>query len=485
MNESKSFTYQTRCRPNELGEQILHSYGSLYGSVERHLLNDLSKKIPINFLKSSYLIKYGITARQFNACRVSVEGKTAAAKASRERRIADLKEKIFCLEKKLPKIKKKEVRHQKNRALVSMKLRFEKLSQDHKEGSISICFGGRKLFREQFFLEKNGYASFEEWKQDWKSARNSEFFCLGSKDETSGNQSCVLTLDERGCFHLRLRLPDSLAKISGSKYLLISDVVFNYGREEILQALAEKKALGYRFKCDEKGWRIFISFTQEKTPVLTKEALGGIGVDVNADHLALTEIDAKGNPVDKKTFPLCTYGKTTDQIKALIGDACQKIVALAKEKQKPLVAEKLDFTKKKSTLKEESSSKQARMLSSLSYSHILKNLERKAFKEGVGFSTVNPAMTSIIGKIKFAKRYGLSIHHAAALCIVRRFFSFSEAPSKCAMKVSHKNIQVTCPLPVRNRRQHVWKFWREANRKLKAALAAHFRSSQDPRYSRS
>ena len=149
------------------------------------------------------------------------------------------------------------------------------------------------------------------------------------------------------------------------------------------------------------------------------------------------------------------------------------------------VAEKQDFTKKKATLKEESSPKQARMLSSLSYSHILENLERKAFKEGVGFFTVNPAMTSIIGKVKFAKRYGLSIHHAAALCIVRRLFGFSEAPSKCPMKVLHKNIQVTCLLPVRNRRQHVWKFWREVNRKLKTALAAHIRGSQGPQYCRS
>jgi len=142
----------------------------------------------------------------------------------------------------------------------------------------------------------------------------------------------------------------------------------------VLRALSEKKALSCRFKRDEKGWRIFISFTQEKTPVLTKEAIGGIGIDVNADHLALTEIDPKGNPTYKKTFPLSTYGKTTDQIKALVGDACQKIVAFAKEKQKPLIAEKLDFTKKKATLKEGSSPKLAGMLSSLSYSHILESL---------------------------------------------------------------------------------------------------------------
>ena len=125
------------------------------------------------------------------------------------------------------------------------------------------------------------------------------------------------------------------------------------------------------------------------------------------------------------------------------------------------------------------------MLSSFSYSCFLTNLERKAFQQGVELCKVSPAMTSIIGRIKFAKRYGLSTHHAAALCIARRFFQFSEAPSRCSMKVVHKSIQVTCPLPVRNREQHVWVFWRKASQKLKTALAAHFRASLYPRYCRS
>jgi IS605 OrfB family transposase len=484
MNESKNFTYQARISSSEQQKQVLGACANLCGSVERHLFEDLNKNLPINSLKRSYLIEHRITARQFNACRVSVEGKISGAQECRAGQISQLKEKIGSLEKKILKIKNKKIRHHKNRSLISMRLRLEKLEQAHKEGPVSICFGGRKLFHAQYSLEENGYGSFEDWKKDWEFSRSSEFFCLGSKDETGGNQSCVLTLGENKLCHLRLRIPDSLAEIYGTKYLVLSNIAFNYGYEEIVRALSEKKALSYRFKQDEKGWRVFISFSQEKAFVVTREVLGGIGVDINADHLAGTEIDAKGNPIDKQTFPLCTYGKEAAQTKALIGDVCQSIVALAKEKQKPIVVENLDFSKKKATLKEESTPKLARMLSSLSYSHILENLERKAFKEGVGFFRVNPAMTSIIGKVKFAKRYGLSTHHAAALCIVRRFFKFSEAPSKCPMKVVHKNIQVTCPLPERNRRQHVWKFWIGANRKLKAALAALLRGSQGPLYSR-
>ncbi len=477
MNDFKTFTYQTRCKLDESSDSVLGDYANLYGSVERHLFRDIEKKLPVNDLKRKYILKHGITARQFNACKVSIDGKRDFIKEGRKLQIEGLKEKICALEKKLPKIKNKKIIHQKKRSLISMKRRLEKVLTKQKEGKLSLCFGGKKLFHKQFHLEENTGSSFQMWKDEWEEARSSKFFCLGSKDETSGNQSCTLTTNQEGSFNLRIRLPNVLVKRYGMKYLTLSDIHFSYGRQELLEALSLKRALSYRFKKDKKGWRIFVSFSREKAPIVTKENLGAIGVDINANHLAVTEIDAKGNPVDKKTFPLCCYGKTSDQAKALIGDICREIVLLAQEKRKPIIVEKLDFKKKKARLKEESSSKLARMLSSLSYSYILESLHRKAFQEGVQFFTVSPVLTSVIGRIKFAKRYGLSIHHAAALCIARRFFKFSEAPSKCPMKVMHKNVQVTCPLPERNREQHVWTFWIEASKKLKTALAAHVRAS--------
>lgn len=107
MNEAKTFSYQTRCALGELECTIIQDYADLYTSVERHLFRDLIKKHSLNTLKKEYIAKYGITARQFNACRVSIEGKIAAVKASQEGRIENLKERISSLEKKLPKIKDK------------------------------------------------------------------------------------------------------------------------------------------------------------------------------------------------------------------------------------------------------------------------------------------------------------------------------------------------------------------------------------------
>ena len=47
-------------------------------------------------------------------------------------------------------------------------------------------------------------------------------------------------------------------------------------------------------------------------------------------------------------------------------------------------------------------------------------------RNGVALSRVNPAYTSIIGRVKFALRYGLSVHEAASVTIARRAMGNSE-----------------------------------------------------------
>ncbi len=470
--ESKTFTYQSRPTVGAQEFTILKAWAELFGRAKRKLFTALMKSEEMNFLKSSYLKEYEITARHFNAIAVSVKGKIEAAKEARARQIADLKAKIPLLEKKLSRIKDKQKKHQKGRSLIAIRTRLDHLLKEQKTGTVSLCFGSKKLFNAQFALEENGFSSFEEWKQTWQEERSSEIFLLGSKDETTGNQSCVITQQDNGKWSLRLRLPDSLAKEHG-KYLILSDLSFPYGDKELRKALSLKTALNYRLKKDEKGFRVFISFAHEKAEVVTNPNLGAIGVDINANHIALAEIDAKGNPIHKETISLNTYGKSKDQAKAIIGDAISKIIDFSLNRKKPLVVEKLDFTKKKRSL---STPKQARMLSSFSYSHILQSLAAKGFRLGVEIFSVNPAMTSIIGKFKFAKRYGFGNHHAAALCIARRKYQFSEAPSKSVMTVTYKNAHVTSSLPVRNREEHVWTFWKKADKKIKTALAAHFRA---------
>ena len=75
--------------------------------------------------------------------------------------------------------------HQKRRRLANLESRLAGLEADVAAGRVRLCFGSKRLWRKQHHLEQNGYASHEEWLQDWQDARSDEFFVLGSRDETA------------------------------------------------------------------------------------------------------------------------------------------------------------------------------------------------------------------------------------------------------------------------------------------------------------
>ncbi len=92
----QTFTYQTRLLNNEENFASLEEYASLYGKIERSLFEDL-KRHDLNSVKQLDLASFGITARQFNAIRISLEGKIESATQSLMANITRLQEKIATL----------------------------------------------------------------------------------------------------------------------------------------------------------------------------------------------------------------------------------------------------------------------------------------------------------------------------------------------------------------------------------------------------
>ena len=111
-----------------------------------------------------------------------------------------------------------------------------KLFADIAAGRVRLCFGSKKLWRKQYDLKANGYASREAWLEEWRDVRSDEFFVLGSRDETAGCQLCVATVADDGTVTLRLRMPDGLAGLHG-KYLVVPNVRFASGHDVVLSAL--------------------------------------------------------------------------------------------------------------------------------------------------------------------------------------------------------------------------------------------------------
>ena len=329
------------------------------------------------------------------------------------------------------------------------------------------------MWRKQHHLKANGYASLDDWREDWRAARSGEFFVLGSKDETAGCQLCVATIQDDGNLTLGLRLPHALVAKHG-KYLVMEGLNFHNGHAPVLAALQNKEgqAISYRFKRDGKGWRVFASLKHQPVPVVTNRRLGAIGVDVNTDHLAVSETDSSGNWLRSLTVPLVTCGKSQKQAEALIGDAVAEVVALARAAGKPLVIENLDFSKKKDQLDGKHPGR-SRMLSSFAYGKIKSYFLSRGYREGVEIREVNPAFSSLMGRVLFMERYGLSVDQATALVLARRLLNCSEGIPDHGLCPDGYGGHVAFRAPAlgRKRVKHVWTLWGILWGQLKPALA--------------
>ena len=495
-------TYQTRIcgyvgMERSAGDAALSAYAELYGRMERKLFAAVAAGRSASSLKSQYLQRYRIPARMFNAVRVSLEGKIASVRERQKLQLDSLVRRIARAQRQIANADEHgrwDHAHQKQRRLATLQSRLAVLEADTETGRVRLCFGSKRLWHKQHNLEANGYASHEEWLVDWQDARRDEFFVLGSRDETAGCQLCVASAADDGTLTLRLRMPDCLAGQQG-KYLTIQGVYFAYGHKQVLAALDSNaeyaryrrehgdqavratelgQAISYRFKRDKKGWRVFATTQTMDVPVVTDQRRGAIGVDLNADHLAVCETDASGNYVNAFSVPLVTYGKSQHQAEAIIGDAVASVVAYAREAGKTIVIERLDFRQKKAALEGESH-RYSRMLSSFSYGKVKAYFVSRGYRRGVAVHQVNPAFSSVIGRVKFMERYGLSVHQAAALVLARRLLNCSERIPRRRVAPVGNGVQVAFTVPARKRVKHVWTYWGAISGQLRPALAAQHR----------
>lgn len=249
---------------------------------------------------------------------------------------------------------------------------------------------------------------------------------------------------------------------------------FAYGQEELIAALAAGRSISYRFLRDPKGWRILASTARVDTRQAFSSIVGVVGVDINADHLAVAETDRFGNLVAQFSVPCVTYGKTSHQRIEAVRQAAKTIVEHAVKVGKPILHEKLDFTGRKQRLKDSDGPRYARMLSSFAYSSFLQALERRALRHQVPTQAVDPAYTSVLGRIKYAKRLGVSTHQAAALAIGQRGMGFRERVPACSVIPDDKGGHLF-ELPVLNRSMHGWAHCARVFAKLKETLAGYHR----------
>jgi len=251
-------TFQTRIKEMEC-TPYLSQYARLFSQLERKLFIDLYiRKKSLKELKKRYIKTRQITARQFNSLHAELKGKITSIEELRKIAISDLAGRIKSVQQwlvqkekqknklagqltreqvkkdteKLSRVVKKYralkfAIHHKKRRLRNLTQKFAKLQKDLETPKTRLCFGSRKLFKAQHNLAANGYKDHEEWRKDWRAARENQFFVLGSKDENSGNQNCTYDLNNM----LRLRIANCFVKQYGGKFLILKDITFPYGQQ--------------------------------------------------------------------------------------------------------------------------------------------------------------------------------------------------------------------------------------------------------------
>ncbi|KQQ34848.1 hypothetical protein ASG19_13860 [Rhizobium sp. Leaf306] len=377
--------------------------------------------------------------------------------------------------------------HQHQRRLAILECKRAKAEEQAKDPS--LCFGSSKLFRAQFQLEANGQEDLATWREDWRASRSSQFTLDGNSSKEGGNQFARLRRRADGLFDLELRLPKAITHLATRTFksaghdiacIDLRGLSFNHGDAVIRQALESGRPVTVKFRRDKKSWKLSVSVDHAMEAKAADFAGGALGVDLNAGHVSAALLDASGNPVEVFDFPCVSYGRTADRAKDAIRNVAADIAALAARHGVPVVAERLDFARKKKDLKA-SDPRYARMLSSFAYSAFGQALASACLRRGVALVRVNPAYTSIIGRVKFARRYGLSVHEAASFTIARRAMGYSERLPRSSDGTvtvpTNGCVHVTLDLPVRNGSRHVWSQWNGLNKEYHKKALAALRSS--------
>lgn len=441
---------------NELGftnmEMFLEAFAPIFRNAAIETVNHLlsSETFDKSKWNTHLQTEFGISKRHANGVIAYAKGKVDGAKEYRQLHIKTLQGKVKSIEKWLKKSERK--------LRLGRKFYAKKNWINFKTGNTfplfchidsrrtnwqSLKFGIHQKQRKLAVLNKK--LEHIKNKPIHVVVPQNQLFCVGSKDESFGNQ----TFRWDGKF-LEIRVPKCLESRFG-KY--VNSEIGGFDRK--INRLPETGAKTWHLYKKAGKWNVAVQFTPRKVEQKSRErGYGCIGIDMNPGSIGWSYVDTEGNLKHHGQIPL-EMGLPHGKQQAQIVDASLSLANLAIGFSCPVVCEELDFSDKKERLGEKSQ-KYARMLSSWAYSQFFKQLSVILSNRGIELITVNPIYSSIIGLIKYMKMYGLASDEAAALVLARR-----------AMKLSERIPDSITAYAEVNSAKHVWSQWNELNKQIK------------------
>ena len=263
--------------------------------------------------------------------------------------------------------------HYKQQKLNKVEAKIARLKESRDEGRFSVTFGSARLFEKQYRLEENGYASNEEWLEDWRESRSNRSFFIGSKNYHGGNQLVRYDAEKHT---LTITVTPSLREKYGSTVTLYH-IIFSHGEEWLKAAIKPVRRTSTRVKkksgsgielvedleCAEQSelvavqlhklqkvetkrngstlpvtyeivrldGNVYINVTIETIgPVITTSLENGsLGIDFNPGSIDWTLSDRHGNLKRHGSIKTNVQDKRSIQTKDIIGKAVSVIVGVA------------------------------------------------------------------------------------------------------------------------------------------------------------
>jgi len=294
-----------------------------------------------------------------------------------------------------------------------------------------LIFGSRKLFEQLKKKHLTGKRR-ETLRQKWEERRYGILYSRGDKSLQGNLNLRLVYLNNQ--WYLRINLGNGeyvwARAIRSAKRKTDKWIGFISNIEH-----AEKTGdwFPYTVRLKLRNGKIYAQFSrEEKLPevTITKDN-GVIGIDINAYpfHLALVHTTKDGNlkKYEKISLDKLLEG-SSDKREYLSWQVAHQVVEIAKRERKAIVVENLEKLPKGK--RGDGLPKLRQKLQKWIYKALLQKIEIVAKRNGIQVIKVNPAYTSIIGKLKYAPLYNIDKDTAGAYVIARRGLDFKERLAK-------------------------------------------------------
>ena len=308
--------------------------------------------------------------------------------------------------------------------------KLENLTKRIKKNKVKICFGSRKLFKQNPKINQGSiYEKYEDWRQEWNLRRNNSTTSIGEKAKPNGNPEIQWQPTDSV---IRIRLTNAQAKVrmkdlskatgldvengvgpKFSKYRMQArfieipnvDFISHNGeaRKKIIAAQG-KLPLTAKIVIREGGkFYLHISVARQDDPAFIPRDRGALGVDFNVKGVAWAVVKPDGN-LDSKKHGFIEWNiqkQKSGTVDVEIGTIAKQLANIAKLNNVAMAIENLDFEDKKNTLAKRKDYNA--MISTLATKKFVNMIEKQCLDQAIGLYLINPRYSSVGGFSKYGR----------------------------------------------------------------------------------